>query len=192
MSYHNGDVLIHPTIHAIFWLPSGYNFDDDNSQFENLITGFLGHVQGSSYYHIVHQYTGKDPVSGDTNNVGPYLTYEGSYVDTNPFPSGDPTKSNPLQESQEQAEVESDISAAGWSSTRTDDSMYALFLPKGVYDCNSGGDCLGGSGDKSYCAYHTSLGQTGTYLDMPNDNTESGGCEARTAGRTRASSEPGA
>jgi len=89
--FYNGGPTMHISInYAIFWLPSGNNFEQSsgtNSSYMSLVKRFLNDTGGTSYYNILNQYP--DNVSGAPLNKS---VLGASYVDTTPYPaSGTPT-----------------------------------------------------------------------------------------------------
>jgi len=165
--YHGGPVLHRSTVHAIFWIPSGYSV---GTNYEPVIDGFFQNVADASGrsdndYSVAAQY-------GDTSGPSAYqVSFGGSVVDTDPFPANGCTD-GPLPvcltDAQLQAEIDKVIAAQGWKAGL--DNEFFIFTPPPV------GSCFDASGSycaySYYCAYHgsftSSLGNgTVVYANQP-------------------------
>lgn len=84
LSYNDGPVMHNPTAYAIFWLPLGYHFESgtsgNDSNYESLVTRFLGDLSGSSYLSITTQYP--DNTFGSPSDA---FRFGGSWIDTTAY-----------------------------------------------------------------------------------------------------------
>jgi hypothetical protein len=78
--YHDGPVMHNPTAYAIFWLPSGFHFENgtngNDANYESLMTRFLGDLSGSPYLSITTQYP--DNALGSPSDT---FHFGGSWID---------------------------------------------------------------------------------------------------------------
>jgi hypothetical protein len=173
--YHGGPTMHVSVSYAIFWLPNGNSFEQSsgtNSAYVSLIDRFLNDTTGTSYYNILNQYP--DKVNGaplDKSILG------GSYLDTTPYPSTG-TSSDPLHDSDIQAEVVRAMAANNWSAGP--DKMFHVFTGYGIESCfdASSRECT----FTVYCAYHNFFTQGARsiiYSNMPDFNGVSGRCTPR-------------
>lgn len=177
LTYHGGPVMHSVTAYAIFWLPSGYQFDSpsvdppytnaSDSLYEGLVGRFLGDLSDTAYYSVLQQYP------DSSGPAGLSTTFGGSWVDTSPYPNSEGSVANPLQDIDIQAEVARAISLNGWAP-RDGNNTFVVFTGLDVYSC-AGSQC---SYDE-YCSYHSAFGladgQTATYAYVPdpgNSNSE--------------------
>lgn len=115
VGYGGGSVQHEPTFYAVYWLPSGDNFEPGvvggNAQYENRINTFLGDVSQTNLANVVSQYYDCSGPGGTEASVGTQSTFGGSWVDTTAYPNGEGTNSNPLQDADIQAEVSNALTA---------------------------------------------------------------------------------
>jgi hypothetical protein len=82
--YQGGPVMHNPAAYVIFWLPSGYHFENgtgaSDSTYESLVTRFLGDLSGSSYLSITSQYP--DNSLGSPSDT---VRFGGSWIDDTPY-----------------------------------------------------------------------------------------------------------
>jgi hypothetical protein len=164
--YHGGPTMHISISYPIFWLPNGTNFEGSvgtNSAYISLIDRFLNDTSGTSYYNILNQYP--DNIDGaplDKSVLG------GSYLDTTPYPSAG-TQSDPLHNSDIQAEIVRAMAANNW--TPGPDKIFHVFTGYGIESCfeATNNSCT----YNAYCAYHDFFMQ-GTqaviYSNMPDFN----------------------
>jgi len=169
LTYHNGPVMHDPSEYLIFWLPSGYSFDNptidptatnpSDSSYEQLITRYFSDVCNSnSFYGIIQQYP-------DSHGPAGPCSLAGQWVDRSNYPGGRGSSNHPLTDLDIQNEVLAALSSnTAWSSNNGN-SAFFVFTGYGV--CSSSTGCPG----DSYCAYHywfTSLtGSQIVYANMP-------------------------
>lgn len=144
------------TSYAIFWLPSGFDFDTpatdtgypkaSDEGYESLVDGFLSDLTDTSYFDIVQQYTDSSGAPGLATSFG------GSWVDTSPYPNSEGTFSNPLQDSDIQAEVAKAMAVNGWKADNGD-NVFIVFTGLNVYSCATD-ECF----TNGYCSYHSAFG----------------------------------
>src|SRR5581483_11678513 len=113
LTYHNGPVMHANTVHAIYWIPSGYSV---SANYRSVIDGFFGNVAGDSgkttnvYYSDTQYYDLTAPIAYATQSAG-------SVVDTNPFPTSacrDRYTTVCLTDGQLQSEITRERTANGW------------------------------------------------------------------------------
>jgi hypothetical protein len=109
VAYQGGSVQHDPTFYAVYWLPSGDNFEPGvaggNAQYENRIDTFLGDVKQTNLANVVSQYYDCSGPGGTEASVGTGSTFGGSWVDTSAYPNGEGTNTNVLQDQDIQNEV---------------------------------------------------------------------------------------
>lgn len=169
-----GPVMSNPQVVLIWWEPSGFNFDNNDTmsvnpsdvQYESTIRGFFLNTTGSGWVGIASQYGG----AGGTVKV------VGAMVDTSAFPCGAcGSVSNPLSDANVQTEVAKDAALFGFSGVNVE---YFVFTPLKIAQCftspGSAGNCDASSevnyNDLGYCAYHSDFssgGKTYIYAVMP-------------------------
>jgi hypothetical protein len=164
LSWHNGPVMHSNTVHAIYWIPSGYSV---SASYRSTIDGFFANVaaaaaSGSSndvYFSDTQYYDG-------SGNIAFNSTWGGSVVDNNSVPASgcrDSYTSVCLTDAQLQSEISRVMKANGWSGGLSNE--YFIFTPKNV------GSCIGSSCSYSYyCAYHSQIGSGSSatlYANMP-------------------------
>lgn len=149
---HGGPVMRQNTVHAIYWIPSGYSV---SANFESLIDGYFQNVADASGrsdndYSVAAQY-------GDSTAPGAYrVSFGGSVVDSDPFPANGCTD-GPLPvcltDAQIQAEIDKMIAAHGWQAGLTNE--FFIFTPEEVGSCFDSGSST--CAYSYYCAYHSSF-----------------------------------
>jgi hypothetical protein len=160
-------VLHQSTVHAIFWIPSGYSV---STNYESLIDGFFQNVADASGrsdndYSVAAQYS-------DTSGPGAYdVSFGRPVVDTDPFPANGCTD-GPLPvcltDAQVQTEIDKVIAANGWQAGLSNE--FFIFTPPPVGSCFDSSSTL--CAYSYYCAYHGSftsgLGNgTVVYANLP-------------------------
>jgi hypothetical protein len=176
-----GPVMPSTTTYAIYWLPSGVQFEPSgsDSSYEALIQRFLGDVGDTDFYTILTQYAG---ASGTipTNSS----TFGGSYLDTTSYPEPG-TVSAPLHDADIQAAVSHAMTAKGWTADPA--HLFLVYTGYNIQGCHdSGGEQC--SAD-TYCAYHSWFVPSGGtqavfYAALPDAGGNNGTCLARGAGGT--------
>jgi hypothetical protein len=162
LTYHNGPVMHANTVHAIYWVPSGYSV---SANYRSLIDGFFGKVAGDSgkssnvYFSDTQYYDLTAPIAYSSS-------FAGSIIDTNAFPASgcrDSYTSVCLTDAQLQSEITREVKANGWTTGLG--TIFFIFTPKNV------GSCFGSSCAYSYfCAYHSQIGSGSSatlYANMP-------------------------
>lgn len=169
-----GPVMLNPQVVLIWWEPSGYNYDNNDTmsvnpsdvQYESTIRGFFLNTTGSGWVGIANQYGG----AGGTVKVA------GAMVDTSAFPCGTCSSvSNPLSDANVQTEVAKDAALFGLSGVNVE---YFVFTPLKIAQCftspGTAGNCDASSEVNynylGYCAYHSDFssgGKTYIYAVMP-------------------------
>jgi hypothetical protein len=165
LAYHGGPVVQASTTYAIFWLPNGSHYEQggNDSRYENLVSRYFSDVGGSSLYKVLTQYS-LDPTTGATVTDGPILnssTFGGSWIDTSDY-GGKGSTSNPLLDTDIQAEVAKAINANHWTASLT--TMFFVYTGLGVQSCidTTHTTCTFAS-QTQYCAYHSN----GDGVDAP-------------------------
>jgi hypothetical protein len=180
-TYPGGTPLM-PTarLYAIFWRPTNLHYEGPwfaevnqpdalDQRYENIVTQFLHDIGGSSYYNILTQY-GAGPVR-NSSIPQPLLnvaTFGGSWEDTQAYPHSGAAGTDPLQDSDIQAEVQHAISVNNWP---TQDSIFFVYTAWGTTTCDHGtctDNTWGGGGEGAYHANYTDLStlQTVNYALM--------------------------
>ena len=172
LRYHNGPVEHTNRVYAIYWVPSGYTVA---SGYSSVINQFFTDVAADSgktsnvYYTETQYYDGSGHVQYSSS-------FGGSYTDTSPLPASGCTDSDTsvcLSDAQLQAEIQKDITAAGWTAGPS--TEFFLFTAKGIGSC-SGSSCA----FTDYCAYHSWIGSGSSvilYANMPYADTVSSACD---------------
>jgi hypothetical protein len=173
LQYHGGPVEHANTVYAIYWVPSGYTV---SSGYESLINRFFTDV-GADSGKTTNVYWSDTQYSDGSGKISYSSSLGGSYVDTSPLPSSgcrDSYTAVCLSDAQLQAEIQKDISAAGWTPSPTKE--FFLFTAKGIGSC-SGSSCA----FSQYCAYHSWIGSGSSvvlYANMPYADTVPAACDA--------------
>jgi hypothetical protein len=148
LTYHNGPVMHNPVNFLIFWLPSGYSFDNptidsqsvgaSDAGYEQLMVQFfLDICQPNSFYSLIQQYR-------DTNNGIGSCSLGGYWIDNSNYPGGRGTQTNPLTDADIQNEISAAVLAKGWSSNNGNNEFF-VFTGYGVVSWDS----------NFACAYHS-------------------------------------
>lgn len=156
--YNGGPVMTGTAnIFAIFWEPTGSTV---SSGYNGLIQRFASDVHGTTYYQILKQYTQS---GGSAPSTG---TLAGTFVDTRAYPS------NPMFDSDIQAEVSHAQSVNGWTS-----SIHNLFM---VFTAKNENECFDTSQSQctftTFCGYHSFFGSNTLYAFLPYTGTSLNGC----------------
>jgi hypothetical protein len=168
-----GAVMLSSTSYAIFWLPTGQDYEasGSDSRYENLLQQFLGDVGGTNYYNIVTQYN-----DGTGNSPTANSALGGTYVDTTAYPHSG-TGSDPLTDADIQAEVTRVMNAQGWSPGLN--NLYLVFTGDAIETCvdGAGGQCA----SNAFCAYHSWFVPDGwtqpvVYATLPDAEQNAGLC----------------
>lgn len=172
LTYHRGGVMQGVTNYLIFWLPAGYNFDNStidpaasnpsNARYEGIIENYFQQIGGSPFYQILQQY----------NNSGGTASLGAVYIDTTPYPSGHGTIANPLNYTNIDDEIASDINLNSWSYGLN--SEFFLFTGFNVESCSAFGYCT----TNNICGWHNYFTLNSSpviYSNLPDDGERSGG-----------------
>jgi hypothetical protein len=183
-----GPIMNAPTVHLIFWLPSGFHYDPSNTAtadttYENLMTRFFTDVSGSTYLNIVSQYPGLCGLPAASTGTPCFggVTVGAGTVDTSAYTTHTGTAADPLTDADMQAEVTRFIN--NQNLTPGLNSEFFVFLGNGVVICSTGIGC--DNSFPGFCAYHSSFqlnGNTVVYAVMPNLVSLSGCEESISAG----------
>jgi hypothetical protein len=175
LTYHGGSVMHTNKVYAIYWVPPGQSV---SANYKSIIDGYFTNVAADSgtttnLYATSAEYT-------DGGGAAAYNTrFNGSIVDTQPFPSSGCTNTNPatgsafpvcLTDAQITAEIDRVGVAQNW--VRDGSAIYFMFTPKNVGTCMSGTTCFA----TYFCAYHSAFGNghgTFVYANMPYDASTS-------------------
>ena len=176
----NGEIMPTTSTYVIFWLPAGNHFSNGTTaasdlDYENTVLKYFKDVGGTQILNTTTQYSGSNGSPADTSN---FVT---SIVDTTAFPHAG-TLAAPVTQTDLNTEVFNDINSNGWPYGLS--TMYFIFLPNGIVDCN---DALTSCNTNKYCAYHTYGWRNGSdtpandfvWADIPDNfspTTTKGGC----------------
>jgi hypothetical protein len=164
--YHDGPVMSTSTAYLIFWLPQRYVFEPQGSttSFETLLARYFEDVGGTPFYNILTQYWDYRGTIQNTAKLG------GTYVDTSPYVHCDAagqncapaaaTRSDPLFDTDIQAEVSRAMRAKTWSAGLN--TQFFVFLGYGAQECidrSSRPACSFPTPDYALCGYHGSFNQ---------------------------------
>jgi hypothetical protein len=144
----NGEIMPTTNTYLIFWLPSGFHYNDPggDAAYEAAMQTFFQDVGGTQILNTTTQYPGNNGTPSDTSN---FVT---SIVDTTGFPGTDTGAdvAHSVTQGDINQEVFKQINAKSWPSGLS--TMYFVFLPDNVVDCdNARANC----NTNAYCAYHT-------------------------------------
>lgn len=156
--YNGGQVITGTAnIFAIFWEPTGSTV---SSGYNSLIQRFLGDVHGTTYYTILKQYTQSGGGAPSTARLA------GTFVDTRAYPS------NPMFDSDVQAEVSHAQSVNGWTSSVN--NLFMVFTAKNENECfdTTQSQCT----FTTFCGYHSFFGSNTIYAFLPYTGTSLNGC----------------
>ncbi len=182
LQYGGGPIQHHPTFYAVFWLPSGTNYEpgiiNGNSGYEGLMERYLQDAGSTSMANVADQYY--DTLSGYPENIGPgtqfgsMTTYGGDWVDATPYPHSG-SASDPLFDSDIQASVNRALAANPTWQDGVNSTIF-VFTGYGINSCmtTSKSSCTGQiPSSQGYCAYHDDFrdgkGSTAVYANMPED-----------------------
>lgn len=169
LPYNGGPVQHDPTYYAIFWLPSGTNYEpgiiNGNSGYENLMERYLQDAGSTNFADLVSQYY--DTTSGYQKNIAPENQYGGAWTDTTSYPQ------SPLLDTDIQASINRALAAnPTWHDGLN--STFFVFTGYGIDSCmtSSESSCTPGiSSSSGYCAYHNYFtdanGNRAVYANMP-------------------------
>jgi IPT/TIG domain-containing protein len=173
LTYNNGPVMHQPTVHVIYWLPTGLHFESaataaTDSNYEALINRFFVGVNGSPLYGLLTQYSDS---SGAIDNV---VHFAGSWVDTTPYGHTGST-TDPLHDSDIQSEVTRAIAANNWTAGQNVEFfVYTAYNINSCYSTTTPTDCTfpttnpDGTPRGEYCAYHASFSSGGSSVIYSN------------------------
>jgi hypothetical protein len=173
LTYNNGPVMHRPTVHVIYWLPSGVHFESaatstSDGDYEALINRFFQGMNGSPLYGLLTQYSDS---GGSIENV---VNFAGSWVDTSPYGHAG-SSSDPLHDSDIQAEVTRAMAANNWTAGQNVEFfVYTGVNIQSCYSTTSPTDCTfpttnpDGTPRGEYCAYHASFSSGGTSVIYAN------------------------
>lgn len=166
----------------IYWLPANTvvldtSQTDGTGNFETLTQRFFSDLSATSYFNINTQYPGScgNNECVVANGTGA-VALGGHWVDTQAYPNGKGTSTNPLQDSDIRAEVQRAITQNHWTVDQNSEFFVVTGVFKssgsGVVECNGGGCTVPGG----FCAYHGNFGFNGnnvlySYLSDANFNT---------------------
>jgi hypothetical protein len=182
MTYNSGPVEQNVAAYTIFWSPHS----TISSGYRTLIDRYFQDIGGSAFYNIVSQYY-QLPGPAYMQNIS---TLGGTWIDTNPYPGGRGTSTNPLSD----ADIENEVTRAlslnsSWNPVSLG-KMYFVYTEPGIESCFDPSvrfrdlSCtLGVSSPPAnqYCAYHSTFGtlsQPVMYANMPYGETWPGGCRS--------------
>jgi hypothetical protein len=142
----NGEIMPTTNTYLIFWLPSGFHYGDANGDaaYEAAMRTYFQDVGGSQILNTTTQYPGNNGTPADTS------TYVTSVVDTTAFPHTGADVAHAVTQGDINQEVFNLINSNSWPTGMS--TMYFVFLPDNLVDCDNGGvNC----NTNAYCAYHT-------------------------------------
>jgi hypothetical protein len=160
--YHGGSVMTDVTIHAVFWAPSGYQFENSPTpgvlSYEQLIQQWftdVAHDSGTktNIYSVLDEY-------GDGGGPGSYhINYDAAtdtIADSDPYPAQADQCASPngvatcVTDLEVQEELDKLITAHDPTGRGLHD-LWFVFLPPNVDECSSQGVC----GTTEYAGYHS-------------------------------------
>jgi hypothetical protein len=160
--YHGGSVMSDVTIHAVFWAPSGFQFEGSPSpgvlSYEQLVQQWftdVAHDSGTktNIYSVLDEY-------GDVSGPGAYgISFNAAadtIDDTDPYPPQDDQCASPggistcVTDLEVQEELDKVITANDPTGRGLHD-LWFVFLPPNVDECTSDGVC----GTTEYAGYHS-------------------------------------
>jgi hypothetical protein len=179
LTYHGGPVQHSATVYAIFWDPPGRYFP---ASCRANVAPYFADVSHDSFaasnvYSASTQYYDMTGPGGAQNWVSYNVSYAGSVADTGAVPAsgcknyelGDFSKTWAcLLDSQLQSEISSVVSAQNWPTGLG--TEYFLFTPPGLgscFDTKKADGCYDPELTTGYCAYHSNIGGTTLYANMP-------------------------
>jgi hypothetical protein len=201
LPYSGGSVLHWNRTFAVFWQPSGLQFDPGYTQ---LVTAFLTGVAHDSHlpgnvYSLTGQYT-------DAGGAAQYgSAFGGAILDTDPLPARDPACQEPPAPPLDtgpgwvqcvtDTQIQSELThvAAVHHIAATLGNVLLLLTPNGLGVCDTGtlppACALGGSGHNGFCGYHSATTATLLYAVIPY-NAVSGHCESDAPRPNGSSADP--
>jgi len=176
LAYYGGPVMHSPADYLIFWLPSGYSFDNpsidpsasnpSDASYEQLLIRYFDDVcTPNAFYPIIHQYS--DRIGGIGN-----CSLGGHWLDNSSYPGGRGSQSNPLTDSDIQNEVNRALATNSWGPNNGN-SLFLVYTAYNVYSCSSSASCS----FSQFCAYHGyffSGSGVVVYANMPDVATSCG------------------
>ena len=172
LSYHGGRVMLVNKVYAIYWTPANFGMQ---TGYDSTINSFFTNVahdngQTSNVYYSDTQYT---------NGSGSHIAYSsslgGSYVDTAALPTSgcsDSYTSVCLTDGQIQSEIRRVVGLKGWSADQNTEVF--MFTGSGIGSCYNNSSCA----FSQYCAYHSNIGGTYQYANMPYAMTVPAACDS--------------
>jgi hypothetical protein len=170
MAYFGGQVMVTSKTYSIYWIPAGFTVA---SGYQTLVIRYLTDIGGSAFYNIMTQYY-QNPNTQHIQNIS---TFGGTWADTQAYPGGRGSRTNPLTDADIQAEVQRAVSVNGWVPSVN--TMFLIFTARGVESCIDPSTCTPGTAHPAFCAYHgyfTAGTQTYVYANMPYDETWTTSC----------------
>jgi len=158
LTYNGGPVMTGTAnVFAIFWEPTGSTV---SSGYNSLLQRFVSDVHGTTYYTILKQYTQSGGAAPST------ATLAGTFVDTRAYPS------NPMFDSDVQAEVSHAQAVNGWTSSTH--NLFMVFTAKNENECfdTTQSQCT----FTTFCGYHSFFGTNTLYAFLPYTGTSLSGC----------------
>ena len=137
--------------------------------YEAGVNGYLQDVAADSggsnnVYSVATEYTDSGPGVLSPGPVAYNESFAGTFVDTRGFPAnGCSTNAASvcLSESQLMAEINTDMTKNGWTTSAPPlRNMFIILLPSGVDTCFAAGICA----SNTFCAYHDNSGNVGADL----------------------------
>lgn len=181
-----GPIMQGPTkVFLVFWRPTSAHYDtsitNGDSNYENLMTRFFNDLSGSTYFNILSQYPGTCGINTSSQTCLGTVTGTALPEDNSPYNqfavSDTGTNSNPLQDSDIQAEVLKMIKLNNLTAGLN--TEFFVFTAAGIQECGSPGSCT--NSGVQFCAYHGStMDPTGApviYSFMPQANSLGSGCQ---------------
>ncbi len=175
----NNEIMPTTNTYVIFWLPGGQHFSNGTTaasdlSYENTVLKYFQDVGGSQILNTATQYSGNNGSPADTS------TFATSIVDTTAYPHAG-TTADPLVQNDLNSEVFNQLTSHSWPKGMS--TMYFIFLPNAIVDCNNAKTQCN---TNKYCAYHT-YGFSGSdtpandfvWADIPDNfspTTTKGGC----------------
>ena len=147
----NGEIMPTTNTYLIFWLPSGFHYNDSagnnatgDAAYEAAMQKYFQDVGGSQILNTTTQYSGNN---GSPDGTSTYVT---STVDTTAFPHTGADVAHAVTQGDINQEVFNQINANSWPTGMS--TMYFVFLPDNLVDCDN---ALANCNTNAYCAYHT-------------------------------------
>jgi hypothetical protein len=165
INYNGGPTMQGPIkVFFIFWEPTGSFFDSttstSDSTYQALLPRFVSDLAPSSYFNILTQYFGSCQSDSSSSCVIPntagIVSVGGTFTDTRAYPHAGST-TDPLQDSDIRAEIESAIRTNGWAVNPNNE--FFVFTTAGTAECSdpAGGCTFLSSKGPAFCGYHESF-----------------------------------